>query len=603
MSSKAQIKWRKGEGLLKETTLLPNPSNEQALIIEAAKTGKNIKVQAFAGTGKTTTIKLLVQAIPKPSAYIAFNKDIVDDVKEQLPSYVSSYTAHSLAYRAIIAGRSDLELKFNERNKLWIHSTVSKYSGGPTDKKLLAIVARIVKNFCKSVDAELSQSHISTRDEQTIHQLTVTEVDKLISALVIFAEKNRRDNNIAIAIKALYETDAAKAKPILSKYLSFHECQELILQSIKNAVAFSHKDPITIDDFPAKLINKIKGSTLSTEDSGVTKELLTKALLRRAKTLWKCITDPSSSCPIDFDVYLKMWQLSKPIIDAQIIYVDEAQDLDPVMLDVLKNQNAQLIWLGDTYQQIYAWRGAINALATVDKCLELQLTETFRFNASIATFANLALKRLGESRQIKSNKISDRNITINHAIISRTNATLFDMALSLAQEGVSFAWSDKNFKPEALISHCQELIKIDSGLEANLDLYKEFTSITDIELFLEEENNDMIARPLALCKRFNFNLQRIKSAVWLINSFVDPTATLSLTTAHKSKGQEWDKVTICADFKDALERENKNGSGSQHEWNLLYVALTRAKNELSILDNLKLLLGVLPSSVPKGAPA
>jgi|GEM_PF-5695529 superfamily I DNA/RNA helicase len=205
----------------------------------------------------------------------------------------------------------------------------------------------------------------------------------------------------------------------------------------------------------------------------------------------------------------------------------------------------------------------------------------------------MALKVLGESRQIRSNKKHETDKAINHAVISRTNATLFDMAFSLAQDGKNFAWSEKNFKPDSLINHCKELVKIDSGREAFMDMYKEFKSIADIELFLEEENNDSIARSLALCKRFNFNLTSIKAAVQLISSFVDPSAKIVLTTAHKSKGQEWDKVTLCDDFNDAIQREKRNGNGTKHEWNLLYVALTRAKKELSLLDSIKLLLGVL----------
>jgi hypothetical protein len=594
MSSETAFNLSIGEERLNPINDLPEPSNEQIAIIEGAKTGRNIKVQAFAGTGKTTTIKMLAQVLLESSAYIAFNRDIVDEVSNKLPDHVWCSTAHRLAFKEVISGRSDMEAKFNDRSKLWYHSNVSQYIGGEIDKKLLAIVIRMVKNFCKSVDAELTPVHIGLRDELTLQKMTASEVETLILLLVQHAEDNRRNDDVLQNIKNWYNRDNAKPKPLISKYLSLSECQELIQKTIKNAAAYSATDPISEEDFPAKLLNKIKSTDTQRKNEGMKKELLVQKLMSRATNLWNEITDPCSDCAIDFDVFLKMWQLGKPQIDAKVIYIDEAQDLDPVMLDVLQHQKAQMIWLGDAYQQIYAWRGAINALATLENCLEFQLTETFRFNPSIASFANMALKILGESRQIKSNKKPETDKATNHAVISRTNATLFDMAFSLAQDGKHFAWSDKNFKPDTLINHCKELVKIDSGREAFMDMYKEFTSIADIELFLEEENNDSIARPLALCKRFNFNLTSIKAAVKLISRFIDPTASIVLTTAHKSKGQEWDKVTLCDDFSDAIEREKRNRNGTKYEWNLLYVAFTRAKKELSLLDSIKLLLGVLP---------
>lgn len=54
-----------------------NPTDKQHKVIEAAKVGKDLVVQALAGTGKTTTQKLLAETLyDKKGAYIAFNKAI-----------------------------------------------------------------------------------------------------------------------------------------------------------------------------------------------------------------------------------------------------------------------------------------------------------------------------------------------------------------------------------------------------------------------------------------------------------------------------------------------------------------------------------------------
>lgn len=57
-----------------------------------------------------------------------------------------------------------------------------------------------------------------------------------------------------------------------------------------------------------------------------------------------------------------------------------------------------------------------------------------------------------------------------------------------------------------------------------------------------------------------------------------------LSTGHKSKGLEWNNVEIIDDFlniKQELE-EREQIAIAKEELNLLYVAVTRAKNSLNI---------------------
>ena len=75
------------------------PTEEQERVVLAAKSGKDLVIQALAGTGKTTTLKLLAEALfEKRGTYIAFNKAIVEEAESKFPSNVKCRTAHSLAY-------------------------------------------------------------------------------------------------------------------------------------------------------------------------------------------------------------------------------------------------------------------------------------------------------------------------------------------------------------------------------------------------------------------------------------------------------------------------------------------------------------------------
>ena len=49
-----------------------------------------------------------------------------------------------------------------------------------------------------------------------------------------------------------------------------------------------------------------------------------------------------------------------------LILVDEAQDISDVMIGVVEAQNCRRIYVGDSFQQIYSFRFATNALNKID---------------------------------------------------------------------------------------------------------------------------------------------------------------------------------------------------------------------------------------------
>ncbi|TAT71080.1 hypothetical protein [Rhizobium ruizarguesonis] len=55
------------------------PTDEQAAALDAFLQGKSLKINAFAGSGKTSTLQLLANATGLRGQYIAFNKSIVSD--------------------------------------------------------------------------------------------------------------------------------------------------------------------------------------------------------------------------------------------------------------------------------------------------------------------------------------------------------------------------------------------------------------------------------------------------------------------------------------------------------------------------------------------
>lgn len=88
-------------------------TEQQLHAIERARTTRHhLAVRARAGTGKTYTIKKMVEAIPakQRSVIVMFNKQNADDTRPQVPKHVDVMTAHSLGFRALKKGLNQWNL-------------------------------------------------------------------------------------------------------------------------------------------------------------------------------------------------------------------------------------------------------------------------------------------------------------------------------------------------------------------------------------------------------------------------------------------------------------------------------------------------------------
>jgi hypothetical protein len=60
-----------------------------------------LRVVAFAGSGKTTALRLLALADTTPALYLAYNKSTQLAAQARFPAHVACRTMHSLAFRAM----------------------------------------------------------------------------------------------------------------------------------------------------------------------------------------------------------------------------------------------------------------------------------------------------------------------------------------------------------------------------------------------------------------------------------------------------------------------------------------------------------------------
>ena len=87
------------------------PTEEQLAIINALPNEYLIKVNAFAGTGKTSMLQMLTNFYPgKKFLYLAYNKSMQEDAQKKFNINVDVKTVHAFAYN-YIAKHTKLNLK------------------------------------------------------------------------------------------------------------------------------------------------------------------------------------------------------------------------------------------------------------------------------------------------------------------------------------------------------------------------------------------------------------------------------------------------------------------------------------------------------------
>ena len=146
------------------------PTSEQEAILDAVLDDSDLSIEALAGTGKTTTLRLLGEKLSDMNGvYVAFNKSIVDEAKSKFPSNVYCTTAHSLAYRDV---GHKFKMRINSTQRMsneqigkWLDAEKFAYKSNIAnhvlDSSQIAIQANnAVRNFCKSLDNEIQPKHV-----------------------------------------------------------------------------------------------------------------------------------------------------------------------------------------------------------------------------------------------------------------------------------------------------------------------------------------------------------------------------------------------------------------------------------------------------------
>lgn len=281
------------------------------------------------------------------------------------------------------------------------------------------------------------------------------------------------------------------------------------------------------------------------------------------------------------------------------VILDEAQDITPAQEALVlkaRGLNGRLMTVGDDRQAIYAWRGAdpqaMFRMAKLFGSRELKITATFRCGRAIVEDAKRfvpdyvgaaahegMVASAGEEDLMKGARPGD-------AILSRVNAPLAQLCLKFLRNGQRAAIRGKDIG-----SGLSKLVRQSDAsnieeLAAWLEQYRERENLRLTAAGREDEIeavSDRIETIHALADGCA-NIADLTSRFESLFSDADgengqkDTSRILLSSTHRAKGLEWDRVWML----DATYRPAVDGGHAPvcEENNLVYVAITRAKNEL-----------------------
>lgn len=459
------------------------PTPEQTDAVAKFKEGGALKINAFAGTGKTTTLRLLATSTDRRGMYLAFNKSIAADAKSRFPANVACSTIHSIAFRA----------------------TPSAFKHG--------------EKMTGSMNANAVAKHLDYRD--------------------------------------IY-IDGVRLTPRSQGHLTLETLRKFLQGGLE-----------TPDERHVPLPGKLE--TLDEERLAP----IRSAAAHDAAALWRRMSDPRDPIPLGHDGYLKLWAMGRPTLPADFVLLDEAQDTNPVVLEMLRHQRAQIVYVGDRHQQIYEWRGAVNAMERIRTPHESHLTTSFRFGEGIAHAASRVIARLGETRPLVGNAAVTSYLGTDtaDAIVARTNASVISAVLREMSSG----------RRPHVVGGTSDLIRMLRGVE---DLKRNQPS--DVSEFFGFENWGEVVEhsktPEGKTLRTFVSLVQDHGEDRLIRKLNETAqderaADVVVSTAHKAKGREWDTVALADDFLPPQPDQDPNAPPTfdPAEIRLFYVALTRAK--------------------------
>ncbi len=315
-------------------------------------------------------------------------------------------------------------------------------------------------------------------------------------------------------------------------------------------------------------------------------------------------------------------------ITKTVLVIDEAQDIDQPGFNLIralmeKNEEMRVIAVGDDDQNIYEFRGAsskyLEHFITKNRAIKYELVQNFRSAPNLVDFSNQFAKCI--NHRLKQNpiiahksengklkivrhqsenlieplveEIVSTKLTGTTCVLTKTNSEAQQITGLLLKKRVPAKLIQSN--DDFNLYNLDEVRYFLSHLNLTEDTFtirEPFWSKAKEEVSKKFQKSTKLEIIEAIIKEFEASNPRIKykSDLELFiresnleDFYIENRNTIFVSTIHKAKGREFDNLFLMLEnFKIATDQEKR----------LLYVAMTRAKENLTIhlnsdfLDNI-----------------
>lgn len=314
------------------------------------------------------------------------------------------------------------------------------------------------------------------------------------------------------------------------------------------------------------------------------------------------LTTSNNDARVDFDdlLYIAVKEgLSLPKYD--VAFVDEAQDTNAIQREllrkVMRNAQARIIAVGDPAQAIYGFRGAdsesLNNIAREFNAKRLPLSVSYRCGQAIVDVARAIVPHIEAREGAHTGTVVDfgtkwniHQMQAGDLVVCRTTKPLVALGYKMlkARKPVHIMGKDIGEGLVALINRMKA--KGVDMLQLKLEAYKARECAKLIAAKNEakaEAVADKVDALLCVIEGTPETERTVPGVIAAIRSlFSDKADAVVLATIHKAKGLEADRV-FWLNSKKVIQWATQPWQ-QQQEANLRYVAITRAKDFLGLIE-------------------
>ena len=294
----------------------------------------------------------------------------------------------------------------------------------------------------------------------------------------------------------------------------------------------------------------------------------------------------------------------------KFVLTDECQDLNAAQLELslMLVGSGRMLYVGDPRQAIFGFAGADNRsyqkIVERTKATELPLSLCYRCPKSHIDLVNRIYPQIpiestpeaapGILEAIEQKDLWDEELSchliVGDMVLSRKTAPLVSLCIRLIGKGIAATVKGKDIGQQ-IKSELEAIAKITGFQYSEFGFFVEQYQEFKFQTYESRDNVEQLKENLA--DKLNALLTIYSSqpnanciddlGSYIDDLFSDGESPITLSTCHRAKGLEGERIFIIKPEDLPMEWEGQLSWQKEQEDNLLYVALTRSKSALYIV--------------------